>query len=226
GVGVYPRLQGGVSGVAPVGAAGRRASFSWHTIDQGIPGNLHLKLGSLFGYFIIDDKGYSGWGSPAKMDLASITGRIDAGLADQHWRALYANLVEGGKSKYSQLDDDAPDFGDYIFFPMQVFNDTVARLADIDTHSLLKALIEWARGSDLKVVVKRHPMCRSAAIAATLAEGEANGDILVSNANIHRLIAGAQCVVTVNSGVGAESLLHLKPVVTTGGSDYAPATMR
>src|SRR5690606_38464095 len=44
--------------------------------------------------------------------------------------------------------------------------------------------------------------------------------------NIHRLIADAQCVVTVNSGVGAESLLHLKPVVTSGGSDYAPATTR
>lgn len=226
GVGVYPRIQGGVTGVAPVAANASRVSFTWHTVDRGIPGNLHLKLGSLFGYFVIDDKGYSGWGSPAKLDLASITGGINVGLADQHWRALYANLVEGGKSKYSQLEEDVPDFSDYIFFPMQVFDDTVARLADIDTHSLLKALIEWARNSDLKVVVKRHPMCKSPAIATTLAEGEANGDIFLSGGNIHRLIAGAQCVVTVNSGVGAEALLHLKPVITTGGSDYAPATTR
>src|SRR5690606_14705594 len=38
------------------------------------------------------------------------------------------------------------------------------------------------------------------------------------------LVSGARCVVTVNSGVGAEALLQLKPVITTGGSDYAAAT--
>lgn len=226
GVGVYPRLQGGVTGVAPVSASPPMVKFTWHTIDYGLAANIHLKIGSLFGHFILDEKGYSGWGSPAGMSIESSTARIGAEEANSHWERLYGSLVEEGKSKYSQEAGEVPDVGDYIFFPMQVYNDTVAKLADIGTHSLLEALVEWAKTSELKVVVKRHPMCRSAAIAATLAEGQADGHIIISNANIHHLIAGAKCVVTVNSGVGAEALLHLKPVITTGGSDYAPATRR
>src|SRR5690606_39182025 len=73
---------------------------------------------------------------------------------------------------------------------------------------------------------KRHPMCRSQDIGKTFREGEGAGLIRVSDANTHQLVAGASCVVTVNSGVGAEALLQLTPVVTTGRSDYAAATRR
>src|SRR5690606_19551086 len=100
------------------------------------------------------------------------------------------------------------------------------RLSDIDTLSLLRALIGWTRASGGAVVVKRHPMCRSKEIGEALREAEEAGSIRVSDASIHQLIASARCVVTVNSGVGAEALLQLKPVVTTGRSDYAAATRR
>src|SRR5690606_27149045 len=145
--------------------------------------------------------------------------------ADAHWQVLRRDLVEGMKSKYSQGEADVRNIeGGYIFLPMQVADDTVARLADIDTLSLLRALVEWAKRSGQTVVVKRHPMCRDERIDAAIREAAAAGHIVVSNGNVHSLVSGARCVVTVNSGVGAEALLQLKPVITTGGSDYAAAT--
>lgn len=226
GVGVYPRIQGGVSGVSPASPRWPGVKLTWHTTDGGLQRNIHLKLGSIFGHFVLDNLGYSGWGSPATMDLRAITDSVGLEQAESHWQRLYASLVEGNKSKYQQAQEAAPELDDYIFFPMQVANDVVARLADVSTLELLEVLAEWAGTSDIKVVVKRHPMCKSAAIQDRIAEAERSGRIVVSNANIHELISSAKCVITVNSGVGAEALLHLKPVVTTGGSDYAPATTR
>lgn len=226
GVGVYPRLQGGVTGVAPVTGRDDIVKLMWHTVDDGRNRNIHLKLGTLFGHFILDSKGYSGWSSITDADFDVLTRDVDPLEADAHWNDLYLRLVGGGKSKYAQEEDEGPEISDYLFFPMQVANDTVARLADIDTLSLLRALASWARTSAIRVVVKRHPMCKSRAIADALAQEEAAGAIVVSNASVHSLISNAQGVVTVNSGVGAEALLHLKPVITTGASDYAVATSR
>lgn len=42
--------------------------------------------------------------------------------------------------------------------------------------------------------------------------------------SIHDAIAQASTVYVINSGVGFESLLHLKPVVTFGKSDYMAMT--
>ncbi len=222
---VYPRLQAGVDGATPVSAA--HPAFTWHTLGAGQPGQFHLKIGTLFGHFIVDSKGYSGWSSIAGKELNELVHGVDQVQADAHWARLHEDLVAGGKSKYAQLEEALPEeWGEYIFLPMQVADDTVARLADIDTLSLLRALVDWASATGAIVVVKRHPMCRNVEIARTINEAELAGHIRVSNANIHQLVAGAACVVTVNSGVGAEALLQLKPVVTTGRSDYAAATRR
>ena len=43
----------------------------------------------------------------------------------------------------------------------------------------------------------------------------------IDNISIHSLIKKSQAVFTVNSGVGIESILHLKKVYTFGFADYA-----
>lgn len=225
GLTVYPRLQTGIAGASTVSRD--RAAFTWHTRDCGRDSHYHLKIGSLYGHFIIDDKGYSGWGSIAEVPLAEVTRDVDQLVADKHWEDLCHDLVSGGRSKYSQAEEAVPsDWKGFVFLPMQVADDTVAQLAWIDTLSLLTALIEWAKISGAMVVVKRHPMCRSKEIEGVIEEARNAGYIQVSGANIHNLIARARCVVTVNSGVGAEALLQLRPVITTGRSDYAPATIK
>ena len=42
--------------------------------------------------------------------------------------------------------------------------------------------------------------------------------------NIHDLISASEATICINSGVGIEALLHLKPVFTIGESDYSSAT--
>jgi capsule polysaccharide modification protein KpsS len=46
------------------------------------------------------------------------------------------------------------------------------------------------------------------------------GDIMMRFDSIHHLIAGASAVITINSGVGSETLLHRKPLYCLGASDY------
>jgi CDP-glycerol glycerophosphotransferase (TagB/SpsB family) len=225
GFSVWPRIQAGING--PTSVSSKGPALTWHTLDVGRTGQVHLKIGTLFGHFIIDGKGYSGWSSIADKALPELISGVDPVEADQHWRWLRDELVAGGVSKYVQSDAELPpEWSEYVFLPMQVADDTVARLADIDTLSLLRGLADWGQATGRTVVVKRHPMCRDERIEMALREAEAAGFIRVSDANIHQLVAGASCVVTVNSGVGAEALLQLKPVITTGASDYAAATRR
>src|SRR5690606_9876245 len=64
---VYPRLQSGVVGATAVSADG--AAFTWHTRDFGRANHFHLKIGTLYGHFILDGRGYSGWSSIARTPL-------------------------------------------------------------------------------------------------------------------------------------------------------------
>jgi hypothetical protein len=46
-----------------------------------------------------------------------------------------------------------------------------------------------------------------------------------SRAHVHDLLAHARAVMTINSGVGFEAMLHVKPVVTFGRAEYDCATI-
>lgn len=219
---ILPRLQAGYQGAVPI--TGRYPSLTWHTTDTAVPGQLHFKVGSLGGYIIIDSRGYSGWSSLAQMALPEITHGVNEDHAAQQVEFLRETIIAQQRSKYRQAIKKVSVMGAYIFFPMQILDDTVSRLSYISGLDLLEYLAKWGKMSGRTIVVKRHPKCKDPRIAAALLHHRSAKRIVVSNASIHDLIAGAECVVTVNSGVGAEALLHLKPVITTGRSDYAAAT--
>ncbi|HEX7262222.1 MAG TPA: hypothetical protein VF258_10440, partial [Luteolibacter sp.] len=75
----------------------------------------------------------------------------------------------------------------------------------------------------VRVVVKRHPFCGSMTIQKCLDMMEAAGDIILTNNSIHSLISDARIVLTANSGVGLEALIHGKPVIVSGECDYSYA---
>jgi len=85
---------------------------------------------------------------------------------------------------------------------------------------MIAEIVDACRKSDVQVVVKRHPMCKAKSISKLLDARQAAGDIVVSTASIHDLIEGSCAVCTVNSSVGIEALLHLKPVYLFGHADY------
>ena len=70
------------------------------------------------------------------------------------------------------------------------------------------------------MVIKRHPNCKAGEMAAFI-RNLVDGNIATeTTSSIHDIIPGAQAVVTLNSGVGFESLLYEKPVVCLGRADY------
>lgn len=219
---VLPRLQAGYGKGVPV--SGKYPSAMWHTIHCGSSNQLHLKVGSFNGHIVMDERGYSGWSSIADKPLSALIEDVDPIRAREHFQNLETTIVQANRSKYLQSEEAAPAIQKYIFYPMQVEDDAVAKLAYIGGLDLLRMLAEWGSKSDYTIVVKRHPKCTSRRVERALQRESAAGRIVISNASIHNLIAGAKCVVTVNSGVGTEALLHLKPVIIAGRADYAAAT--
>ena len=89
-----------------------------------------------------------------------------------------------------------------------------------DTKAMLKMVINRFKGTDVAVVVKPHPkMVQPDMIGWLIGEAEA-GSIVLREDSIHTLAAGSEAVLTINSRVGSEVMIHRKPVYCFGGSDY------
>lgn len=107
----------------------------------------------------------------------------------------------------------------YIFFPLQIPHDqSIQYFSDVEEIEVVKSLVDWARENNVAVVLKPHP-----ANLKVMKQFEVFVDNLTvfwSTANVYDLIEYSTAVYTINSGVGFESLLHLKPVVTFGRAEY------
>ena len=207
--------------------------FSYHTLDSKArslggdhPPACHYKEGHVPGLVAHDTAGYSGWSHLARLAAPSKGEGEDADIND----TLSERIVSSGASKYVQperivaMTDEALDTG-YVFAALQMPDDTVSALAWVGVDDWLAAAHEAAEASGIPMVVKAHPFDRSSLTSSRLAALRARGGYVV-NGPIHELIAGSRCVVTTNSGVGFEALLHPRPVVTCGASDYAAATLQ
>ena len=89
---------------------------------------------------------------------------------------------------------------------------------------MIEEVVATCEKLGLGVVVKRHPMCKSPQVGEYLRANAAARRIVVATGSIHNIIEKAQAVCVVNSGVGAEALLHEKPVYVFGRSDYMAAS--
>lgn len=218
---VVPVIQHNWREIPPI--SGIKA-ISYHT-KGSCEGHLRVKESPFKGFFTIDPCGYSGWISLTKKTFNEEIKSISAEEAERTFELLQEKLVKEKVSKYLQSECSEPLPKDYIFLALQNPNDVVSRLAQINTIDLLKNIIRIAnRHPEVQFVVKPHPKSNSKAIAKLLKNLPCN--IHQRTGNIHNLIERSIAVLTVNSGVGAEALLYLKPVITTGASDYSPATIQ
>jgi hypothetical protein len=219
GAAIVPRHQFRLGNASPSGAW--HLSMSYHTI-----GNRshwwHVKDAALPGYFSIDKTGYSGWSSLADLDeLPDSAKVISDAEVEARWRQLQDQFVAARVSKYPQSEQSflAPK-GRFIFLPLQVTTDTVAQLAWISTFQLAQLLVKLAPNLGYELVIKRHPKCADPRIQSFITRHRGRPHIHFTDASIHEILPKAHAVVTVNSGVGLEALLHGKPVITTGKSEY------
>lgn len=116
----------------------------------------------------------------------------------------------------------------YVFLPLQVHDDSQILLhsprfsdmpAVVDFCARGVAAFNAAHGGNLKLVIKEHPSDYGRIDYAKLRAR--HPDLAFTRTSDTReLIAKAQAVITVNSTVGIEALLYLKPVVTLGDAFY------
>lgn len=224
GVAIVPRQQFRLNDAQPTG---HWPAISYHTTGARDDW-WHLKDAAFSGYFRFDKRGYSGWS-----ELTGLAALPDEALAvpmeevEGCWSSLYQRFVDGRISKYGQGAATVPLPSEpFVFFPLQVLDDTVAALADIPMLTAIESLAEALPRLGYKLVLKRHPKCGRPEVDRLLRQMAGNPDVTIYDGPIHDVLAVAAAVVTVNSGVGFEALLQGRKVITIGASEYALATRR
>lgn len=89
---------------------------------------------------------------------------------------------------------------------------------------LIENIIHLIIEKNIILYIKRHPRCQDEKLTKLLIQYQNNKNIVFYDGSVHDAISQATTVYTINSGVGFESLLHLKPVITFGKSDYMCVT--
>jgi hypothetical protein len=202
--------------------------FSYHSVGF-TPNVFRIKEAPIRPFYSIDPAGYAGWSEIARRSLYH-AGVDKLSIADAR-RTIASCRNEfciSRKSKYPQKTESSGKLPErFVFLPLQVLNDSVSNLSFFSGLELLAAAAAQAEQLRLHLVVKRHPFCRSFAVESLLRVlSEKNEFFAVSDDNVHDLIERCHSVVTVNSGVGMEALIHGKPVYCTGQSEWAAAAIR
>ncbi|HAL2199245.1 TPA: capsular biosynthesis protein [Escherichia coli] len=194
--------------------------ISYHTrsMDMDNKKHLHIQESTLAERCSMDYMGYAGYSSLADDFTYKIIDNYSKHINNIEQQISF--YIKNNISKYKQSDEEFHLESDYVFIPMQVTTDAVASLSYIDGIKLLKLVSEYFFNTSTKVVIKRHPYCNSIEVEKLINELEKEGKIIVSDSSVHHLIKTSKAVITVNSGVGLETVIHNKPVIITGKSDY------
>lgn len=199
--------------------------IAYHSVGTSKQG-LHVKETDRRSHFSIDTAGYSGWSDFSRLLLAAP--QADRSIVEAFVARERLTLIAGNESKYEQPDHDPTGSAGppHVFVALQVIDDAVQRLAHMHMFDMLEEVSLGCRSRNIPVVVKRHPLCRSWEVDRVLRRGERRGLFTVTQESIHGLISNSCAVCVVNSSVGAEALLHGKPVYTFGASEYQAATFQ
>jgi len=196
-----------------------------HTISQTSDKQIiNVKPFYLKGHFYFDRLGFSGWSEICKDK--SILSNSNNKNEESFFLSHQNDIIGNNKSKYHQIIKNESLPRDFSFFPIQLEGDSVNKLCKLKTIDLLQYIIKIFSNSSKKLVIKRHPKCKSKKIEKILYSTNKVKNIIISNESIHNLINKSNSVIVNNSGVGFESLLHLKPIYTFGKSDYEIVTRR
>ena len=123
-----------------------------------------------------------------------------------------------GQSKFDQPWTDWWVKQNYLFFPCQIPHDeTIKFHSDVSVADALRATIKVAKELNRELIIKGHPV-NPGSMSELKEIGKEH--MWADNVNINDLIANADAVIMVNSGVGMEGILHGKRVACFGDADY------
>jgi hypothetical protein len=183
--------------------------------------------------FTLNRSGW-GWNHDQKNNLIEKARLASREESESFFKTFIEKLVQNqdtkisfsGQNEFSQFENEKlPD--QYLFVPLQVTRDYVIKnLSPIGVPEFLEKICLWAKSKSIPLVIKPHPFNRGdLEIFETLKQFVDQKNIFVSQRPIFDLIAKAQSVWLINSGVGFESMYFLKPVVTLGKCDYEDCTI-
>jgi hypothetical protein len=162
--------------------------------------------------------------------LSSIAGlsfdpdQIDAQAALAFQRDLYDAQAVPRKSRYDQPDERLPvPQGCIAVFLQSESHRGVGEAQYVTMRQIIKALL--ARDDPRQIVVKPHPRDVDFETLGWLGQ-KARKDtrLQILPANMHDILSAASLVVTINSAVGIEAMIHSRPVITCGQADFHHAT--
>jgi capsular polysaccharide export protein len=187
--------------------------------------HFHVKQSPISGYVMVDTKGYSGWATSADIKADDICAISDL-MAEEFFSEKCEPIIENKVTKYTQSDADFIVEGEYVFCAMQLLTDSVANLAYLSSLEMVQNTVKALENTKYKVVIKRHPFCNNRQVTSALELLARNPNVIISEADIHKIIPNCNAVLTVNSGVGLEALIMGKKVFITGRAEYSPVSIK
>jgi len=208
--------------VEGVASGGHLIRLMWHGAVKAT-GRWNYAQAALPHMLSFDRFGYAGWSAPAALERRDVLA-VEAGAAEAFHAAHTLPFLATGASKHRQ-DPAVPVEGEgFVFVPLQLPLDSVIALKLFEAPYLegIRRMVAALAGAGVRVVMKRHPHCADPAVAAAMEALVAAhpGLVTASRASVHALIPRARAVMTVNSGVGFEALLHGRPVIAAGKAEY------
>jgi hypothetical protein len=202
-----------------------------HKTRRDVAGDLYYKQMHLCNLFTLD---WQGWGADhSATSEPDAFGRVDPEAAARFCVAIRGQMLASGLSKHPQPRRSPGTTGDlpagYAFVPLQRPGDYVqVHHAPISVVDFLDVVADWAESRGQPVAIKPHPGNERDPEVLQALDRRSRGSrfVLRVDGNVHDLVDRSTAVITINSGVGFESLFHGKPVVTFGDSDYARVTYR
>lgn len=186
------------------------------------PKVLHVNPGPVLGFWHMDELG-SGWNSSLRLS------EFDPETVDIERAEYFFNGVSGYmiRENVSLLPQTERVHNGLLKAAATVFcqpeADPSALPAYLPTEDIVRATAEHNR--DGLIYVKLHPNQSKDSRRAIMDVCSDYQSVNLSEASIHDLIDASSVVVTQNSRVGFEALMHKRPVITCAKSCYWHATL-
>lgn len=188
-----------------------------------------FKGGPLPYLWYMDKGGYSGWSEMANSpELQSESAAYPLEDATKAIAKIYAQMRDQNLSNQAQPEgcEDIGPLEGFVFYPLQVNDDSVMELTKHSQSDVIDALSIQAAATGRPLVIKRHPLCTSPTIDAALTAAAEREGVTITTGSVNALIERAHSVVVTNSSVGFQALIARKPVYSLGHSEYAHMTTR
>jgi hypothetical protein len=169
--------------------------------------------------FTVDKKG---WGAGTTNYPYQLSDNNDSHIFNKLRERILLNESKITQPNYKNLD--LPN--NYVLFACQLPKDKVIKYySKIGVEQALLKTCIATKNLDMPLVVKPHPSLVLPGYETDLQTlynitKMFSHTIWIHDASIHQLIQNSSAVCVVNSGTGLEALLHKKPVITFGRSEY------